>query len=69
MSKNLSQGIDKSQGVKKFTSEGSINKEWKNIHWGTPMPRGAQSNHCVSLDEDDINEYFVNDDDDDERTI
>ena len=70
MSKNLSKGIDRGQGVKKQNFDGSINKEWKSIHWGNTPPKGSTNNHSVSLDEDDIDEYFVDDDDDyDERTI
>ncbi len=38
---------DKGQGVKKHNSDGSINKEWKAIHYGTPMPKGAQENHGI----------------------
>ena len=47
MSKNLSQGRDKGQGVKKHNPDGSKNKEWKAIHYGTPMPKGAQENHGI----------------------
>lgn len=32
---------DKSQFVKKYLSDGKINKEWLAIHVGTKMPNGA----------------------------
>ena len=53
MIKNLSKGIDKGHGVKKYTSDGSVNKEWKAIHHGTPMPKGAQVSHGIAFDIDD----------------
>lgn len=67
MSKNLSQGQDKGQGVKKHNSDGSTNKEWKAIHYGTPMPKGAQNSHSVSWDEeDDEDSWDLYDDEDDD---
>jgi len=67
MSKNLSAGHDKGQGVKKYNSDGSTNKEWKAIHYGTPMPKGAQSSHGIAMDEEDEQElnYGYDADDDD----
>lgn len=67
MSKNLSKGQDKGQGVKKYNFDGSTNNEWKSIHYGTPMPKGAKSNHGISFYEDDeqeLNEPFDPWDDD-----
>lgn len=65
MSKNLSQGRDKGQGVKKYNSDGFTNKEWKAIHYGTPMPKGAQPNHSISYNEDDEQELNYDNEDDD----
>ena len=65
--KDYQQINDKGQGIKKHNSDGSKNKEWKAIHYGTPMPKGAQSSHSVSWSEEDEDEqdlHYDNDDDD-----
>jgi len=41
MSKNLSKGRDKGQGVKKWNKDGTKNKEWVKIHYGEKPPRGS----------------------------
>ncbi len=53
MSKNLSKGKDKGQGVKKYNSnDGKINPKWKAIHYGVSASKGSQecgNDHPTSL--------------------
>lgn len=57
MSKNLSQGKDRGQGVKKNNSDGSKNPEWEKIHHGTPLPKDATESHSISFNEEDMDDW------------